>query len=356
MDKLLEVRAYILKFYARYSRYIDAALKFVLAIMTFLFVNNHVGYLESLANPLIAIGLSVICIFLPQSMTALFGALMVVIQFFALAPGAAIVAWLVMLVMFSFYFRFAPGKSAVLLLTPIAFAMRVPVLVPIVFGLVSGPACAIPIAFGVIVYYMVTYVKSYATVIETVAEAGIMEEITAFIQQLFSNKEMWMIIVSFTICLLFVYNIRCLVIDYAREIAVVAGVLVHLIMMTFGYVMMDINVSYLELIISSIIAVIIAIALKVFVISVDYSRSEHLQFEDDEYYYYVKAVPKVTVAVPEKTVKKINVRQETEMIDTEEVKQSLDRTQKKPVQEETINEIDIDESEIQKIIEQELNR
>ena len=31
-----------------------------------------------------------------------------------------------------------------------------------------------------------------------------------------------------------------------------------------------------------------------------------MQFEDDEYYYYVKAVPKMTVAAPEKTVKKIN--------------------------------------------------
>lgn len=356
MDKLLEVRAYILKFYARYSRYVDATLKFVLALMTFSFVSNHVGYLEALANPVVTIGLSVICIFLPQAMTAMFAALMIIIQFFTLAPGAAIVACLMMLIMFSFYFRFSPGKSNVLLLTPIAFSMRVPVLIPIVFGLVGGPVYAVPITFGIAVYYMVTYVKSYATMIETVAEAGVMEQITAFTEQLFSNKEMWMIIISFTICLLFVYNIRCLEIDYAREIAVVAGVLVHLIMMTFGYVMMDINVLYLELILGSIIAVIIAILLKMFVISVDYSRSEHLQFEDDEYYYYVKAVPKVTVAVPEKTVKKINVRQETEMIDTEEVKQSLDRTQKKPVQEETTKEMQLDESEIQKIIEQELKK
>ena len=39
--------------------------------------------------------------------------------------------------------------------------------------------------------------------------------------------------------------------------------------------------------------------------SVDYSRTERVQFEDDEYYYYVKAVPKVVVATPEKTVKHI---------------------------------------------------
>ena len=37
----------------------------------------------------------------------------------------------------------------------------------------------------------------------------------------------------------------------------------------------------------------------------DYSRTETLQFEDDEYYYYVKAVPKVGVTLPEKQVKHI---------------------------------------------------
>ena len=40
----------------------------------------------------------------------------------------------------------------------------------------------------------------------------------------------------------------------------------------------------------------------------DYSRTEKVQFEDDEYYYYVKAVPKMTVAAQTKTVKKINTQ------------------------------------------------
>ena len=43
-----------------------------------------------------------------------------------------------------------------------------------------------------------------------------------------------------------------------------------------------------------------------FLFNVDYSRVERVQFEDDEYYYYVKAVPKMTFVTPERTVKKIN--------------------------------------------------
>ena len=47
--------------------------------------------------------------------------------------------------------------------------------------------------------------------------------------------------------------------------------------------------------------------LEFFVFNVDYSRTEHVQFEDDEYYYYVKAVPKNTVTAPQKRVKTIRV-------------------------------------------------
>ncbi|MBQ3036792.1 MAG: hypothetical protein IJD31_07685, partial [Lachnospiraceae bacterium] len=168
--------------------------------------------------------------------------------------------------------------------------------------------------------------KSYATVIETVAETGVMEQITAFTEQFFANKEMWMLIISFTICILFVYNIRCLEIDYAREIAVVAGVLVNLIMMTFGYVMMDINVQYGELIIGSIIAVFVAILLKTFAMSVDYSRSERLQFEDDEYYYFVKAVPKISISTPEIKVKKASGKSSEKEEATEKSRERVTRS------------------------------
>ena len=58
---------------------------------------------------------------------------------------------------------------------------------------------------------------------------------------------------------------------------------------------------------------------KFFVFSVDYTRKERLQFEDDEYYYYVKAVPKSSVTIPEKTVKRINECQKTGVIDVEQV-------------------------------------
>ena len=41
-----------------------------------------------------------------------------------------------------------------------------------------------------------------------------------------------------------------------------------------------------------------------------YLLIEQVQFEDNEYYYYVKAIPKITVSKTSKSVKKINSQSE----------------------------------------------
>ena len=69
---------------------------------------------------------------------------------------------------------------------------------------------------------------------------------------------------------------------------------------------MGVHASYGSLIFGSIGAAVIGVILELFFFSVDYSRSENLQYEDDEYYYYVKAVPKASVATSERSIKKIN--------------------------------------------------
>ena len=53
-------------------------------------------------------------------------------------------------------------------------------------------------------------------------------------------------------------------------------------------------------------AAVIGLILQFFFFNLDYTRTERVQFEDDEYYYYVKAVPKLYVANTEKKVQKFS--------------------------------------------------
>ena len=94
-----------------------------------------------------------------------------------------------------------------------------------------------------------------------------------------------------------------------------------IIVITAANIALGEHTEYGSLICGTIAAIVVGIVLEFFVFSVDYSRSEHLQFEDDEYYYYVKAIPKMTVSTQEKTIKKINERQ---VVDEEEAEETVD--------------------------------
>ncbi len=353
MERLYEAKEYIQRFYAKYSKQIDMAWHFGMALLTFWLINNRFGFLPPLGNMAVTVGLAVICAFLTVPMTLVMAVILLLIQLGTLALGIALASGLIMLIMFGFYFRFSPKHSVILLLTPIAFALHVPVLIPIMVGLLGSSVCVVPVIFGVVIYYMLSYVETYAMLLGNAAEAGLMGQMTTFVQQLFANKEMWMVIISFIICLLLVYSIRRLSVDFAWMIAAVAGVLANLIMMTFGHVIMDVQVAYGELILTSVLAIVVAFILYTFTFSVNYSQCEYLQFEDDDNYYYVKAIPKVTISVREKTVKKINVRQETGMMDVEEIQKAVDESNSKEIQDKIL---DFEESEIQRLIEEELNK
>ena len=160
-----------------------------------------------------------------------------------------------------------------------------------------------------------------------------------------TNRVMWCMIIAMAISLLLVHGVRKMSVDYSWEIAIIAGALGNINVLAYGYIIMDIQLSYIALIVESLVAIIVALIVRFFVFAVDYTRTEYLQFEDDEYYYYVKAIPKSSVTIPEKTVKRIHERQKTGVIDAEQVAK-LEQAQKQKAE----------DSEIQKIIEEELKQ
>lgn len=344
MRKLYEMKGYLVKYYGKYSKVVDKLLQFVLALLMFTFINQKIAFMEMIANPILTIVLSIICMLLPMSMTVILAAIVATLQVMTVSGGMAIVFLALFIVMYAFYFRFTPDKSLILLLVPIAFMLKIPVVIPIVYGLIGTPICILPIVSGTMIYYMIDYVGANGSLFEASAEVGMMTQIGTYLQQILSNREMWCVMIAYAVSLLLVYSVRRLSVDYAWEIAIIAGILGNINVMAYGYIVMDIQLSYVTLIVGSLVAVLVALLLKFLVFSVDYTRTEYLQFEDDEYYYYVKAVPKAAVAIPEKTVKRINERQKTGVIDSEQV-----------VELEKIAKQKDDDSEIQRIIDEELN-
>ena len=132
------------------------------------------------------------------------------------------------------------------------------------------------------------------------------QKITYLIDNVVRNREMMLMAVAFALTLLIVYVVRRMSIDYAWTIAIGTGAVADFVVLLLGSMVMGVSLKLVPVLVGSIVSAGLAILLQLAVFSMDYSRTEYVQFEDDEYYYYVKAVPKLTIAVPEKRVKKIS--------------------------------------------------
>lgn len=320
MDSLFVFREKLQEVYAKRSRIFDKSIQFILAIATFYLINDNVGFMKAASSPAVTLALAVICTFFPMNITIIAATALILAHMFSVSLAVLAVTGLVFLVMYIFYFRLTPKMAFVVLITPVAFMFKIPYVIPLAYGLVSTPVSLIAVSCGTIVYYMMQYVKKAAPGLEGKGKEGFMTQISAYVKQVFQNKEMWIVIAAFVICLLLVYTIRRQSADHAWKIAIVAGAVINVVVIAAGDIAMGVHTSYPALVAGNIAAVVLGLILELFFFSVDYARSENLQYEDDEYYYYVKAIPKLSVATPEKTVKRINERQETEIIDTDEVR------------------------------------
>lgn len=308
MTGLLAFREKLKELYGKYDIYIKPAVKFIFAIIALIMVNSKIGYMSKLTNPLIVIVCSLLCALLPEAWTVLIILLVILGHLYALSLETFIIAACVFVLMYLLYLRFTTGGSMWVVITPLLFMIKIPYVVPVIAGLAGGLVTAVPVSIGVILYYVMKFGADYATAITaTTEESDILHKFSFVMDGIFSDA-LLLVILSFVISIVLVSVIKKLSIDYAWIYAAIAGTLTNFVILLVGNVIFSAGLSIVSIIISSVIAFIAGYILSILLFSVDYSRTERVRYEDDDYYYFVKAVPKCSVPVAEVKVKKINTQ------------------------------------------------
>lgn len=305
MTALLELKQKIKNFYGQYEMYFLPLLKFILGLVYFLWINQNMGYMGQLNNIFIVLILALICCILPSSVMVFVGFALMVGHCYALGIDVAAFMLVLILFMMILFLRFSSGKNIVLVFTPLSFAMNVPVLLPIGSGLLSSAVSALPAGCGVIIYYFVCFLKANFQILQG-TEIEMMDRLTMMADGMVTNWEMWITVIAFVVVILLVNLIRTRSFDYAWRIAIVAGGVTYVLIMFAGSFYLGVSIDILSVVLFTVVAVLVGILLEFFVFGGDYTRTERLEYEDDEYYYYVKAVPKAAVTNAERNIKKIN--------------------------------------------------
>lgn len=305
MNKLLEIKDKAVKFYGEYENYIFPVIKFVIAFAAFLTIDLNIGYMTQISSLPVALVLALLCALFPANTAIFIASVMILLDMYALSIEAAAITLVLFIVLYFLYFRFAPKDSMVTLLTPVCFQLHIPYVMPVAAGLIRKAYSVIAIVCGTLVYYFLDGIRQNASALAEVTDkkGGSATKLNVTMGQLLENKEMLLVMVVFVITTLVVYQVRRLNINNSWNIATVAGILIQFVLLLVGYLVLGMTSRIVWLIVGSIISLLVGVVIRFIFMDLDYARTENVQFEDDEYYYYVKAVPKKMIATEEKVVK-----------------------------------------------------
>ena len=306
MVVLLVLKESLKSIYGRYAAFVCALIKFFLALAVLCLLNQNLGFMKELGNPAVIFGIALACAFLPYSAISLVMAGVMLAHFYVVSFEMTLITGIFLVIVALLYYGFQPEDSYWLILTPLAFAFKVPYVIPILAGLSGGLLAVMPISCGAVVYYIIQYVKQNAGVLTNDASEDITQRYVQLIRSFIGNRTIGVFVVACAVGVLLVYLVRMLSVDYAWVLAIIAGILGQLTVIMAGNFVFGVSVPLLEMTIGIVISLILAGLYHFFVFAVDYNRTEYLQYEDDDYVYYVKAVPKVVVSKPDVQVQRMN--------------------------------------------------
>lgn len=306
MMMFLVLKERLKSFYGKYATVANGMIKFLYSFTALLLLNQNIGFLGSIKNPFVPPMLALVCAFLPYGAISFVLALVMLAHIYTVSLEIALITAVFLIIVMLLYYGFQPRDSYWLVLTPVAFILKVPFAIPLLAGLSGSLVTAIPVGCGVVIYYILNYVKQNAGVLTNDATVDITQKFVLIIKALVSNQAMVVMIAVCVTGILVVYLLRILSVDYAWVVAIALGTVVQLVAVFVGDYLFDVSVPLGQLISGAAISLLLAGLYHFFVFAVDYSRTEYTQFEDDDYVYYVKAVPKVAVSKPDVRVQRIN--------------------------------------------------
>lgn len=303
---ILEIRAHILRFLQKFQLVVEPVVKFIIAFAVFRSINNAIGHQTMLMSLPAELLLSLLGTFTPAIIVTLLAAVVSLVHVYVASPILAILVAVLMLILYCFIARFSGKYGYVVLAIPILFLLKIPYVVPMILGLVATPMTVIPVACGVIVYRMFEVIGSAALVEGATAIEDILLLYIDVIDRLLADKLMIVNIGVFFVMILVMYLMRKLSIEYVFEISIAVGAIVCILGFLITDVILHTQINITSMVFGTVGSMLIALVFQFFRLALDYSAVERVQFEDDDYYYYVKAVPKIHLTVPERSVKKIS--------------------------------------------------
>ena len=308
MTKLFELKEKLLEFVSGYEKYLRYIGRFAAALTLFGLINGTIGFWEEIARVPVVLVLAIVCALFSQEVTLFAAGILTLLHLFILSPEVAFVALLFFGILYFIYFRFAPHDTALVVMVPIFCAMGIPYVLPIGTGLLRRGYSVTALICGSLAFYFLEGIYRNINNFQAIVAGASLEgsKMVIAVGQILNNKELYLTVGLFAVATVVVYHIRKTSMQHAWKIAVWVGVLIQVAGFLVGYILLDVTEKMLAVLVGNMLALVSGFVIEFLFMDLNYARIERVQFEDDEYYYVVKAIPKKKMTSSDKKVKAFN--------------------------------------------------
>lgn len=326
MMALLILKSRIKNFYEKHYRLVRGLVKACVVFAVLLIITSQMNYQTMLGQYWLLLGLALICGVTPDLVSILCILAVVEGEIYQVSQLLAVSLILVILIYYLLFGRLTKKQSIILLSVPVLSVIHLGYVVPIVAGLFFSPIVLPALMVSVLLYFVMTGVQEYALAVSRVTEESTpIAALQYLVEYLKGNRLFLILLTAFVLTFVCTYLIRRTKIQYASQVAILVGAILILSILLLSNIALDLDVDLLRVVISILCSVAIAYIVQFFRMTLDYQGTRKLQFEDDEYYYYVTAVPKFKVAVVDKTLIRIVPDDDDENLDLKtELEKELD--------------------------------
>ena len=293
MTGILKLKNTIRGFCRKQDEIVSPLLRFVGSLALFMSIQKLFHYSDLGSKKEITFLLAVLSALLPDGFMFFMAGVLITLHSFSVSLEVGIIFVLLFIIMYCVYVRFFPDYAYAILMVPVFYCLHIPFAAPIIIALVAGVGGLVPAVFGVVLYYFSVCAEKISALLVTDSAENEIEMIKQLTDVLVSNKEMYTTCVIFAITVLVTSLLAKLTFDYGVYIAIAAGTVVNIIGAIFAGAITGQDVDMGLVLAGSLVGALIALIVRFGQGVLDYNHVERVQFEDDDYYYYVKAVPKI---------------------------------------------------------------
>ena len=302
MAQLVYLKENIKYFYQKHSEYLDPAMKLLFSFIMLCLVQSMFQYNEAVNKPWLFLLVSVAQAFLPLSFCFYSAACLILVNLWQVSVEIFVVYLLFFIICYLLFVRVDGKHAFIIIVTPILFYLKLEYFLPVLLGMTVGFSGILPMAAGIFLYFFSLYTRDASALLTTTEnlEPGIgMSRITSL---LIIDRKLLVILITFCLIVFVSTILYQMFHEKAWMFSIIIGNVSLAVLLLFGRLIFELDYTIWRVFLEIVLAMGLATVVQFFKGIGDFSRIEKVSFEDDEYIYFVKAVPKIKAAQEERNV------------------------------------------------------